>query len=39
VEKLRRVRIGSLEDEKLKPGAWRFLTEDEVNQFKRESRK
>ncbi|HYR43818.1 MAG TPA: pseudouridine synthase [Terriglobia bacterium] len=39
VEKLRRVRIGSLEDEKLKPGAWRFLTEEEVNQFKREFRK
>src|SRR3989442_395662 len=39
VEKLRRVRIGSLEDEKLRPGAWRFLTEDEVNQFKREFRK
>jgi 23S rRNA pseudouridine2605 synthase len=39
VEKLRRVRIGSLEDEKLRPGAWRFLTEEEVNQFKREFRK
>jgi len=39
VEKLRRVRIGTLEDEKLKPGAWRFLTEGEVNQFKREFRK
>ena len=39
VEKLRRVRIGSLEDEKLKPGAWRLLSEDEVNQFKRELRK
>jgi len=39
VEKLRRVRIGPLEDEKLRPGAWRFLTEDEVNQFKREFRK
>jgi 23S rRNA pseudouridine2605 synthase len=36
VEKLHRVRIGSLEDEKLQPGAWRFLTEEEVNQFKRE---
>ena len=39
VEKLRRVRIGSLGDEKLKPGAWRLLSEDEVNQFKRELRK
>jgi 23S rRNA pseudouridine2605 synthase len=39
VEKLRRVRIGSLEDEKLRPGGWRFLTEEEVNQFKREFRK
>jgi 23S rRNA pseudouridine2605 synthase len=39
VEKLRRVRIGSLEDQKLGPGAWRFLTEEEVNQFKREFRK
>src|SRR2546426_4978003 len=39
VEKLRRVRIGSLEDEKLRPGAWRFLTQEEVNQLKREFRK
>ena len=39
VEKLRRVRIGSLRDEKLRIGAWRFLTEEEVNQFKREFRK
>src|SRR2546425_920089 len=39
VEKLRRVRIGSLEDEKLRPGAWRLLTEEEVNQVKREFRK
>jgi len=39
VEKLRRVRIGSLEDEKLRPGEWRFLTEDELKQFKREFRK
>src|SRR5215813_7636024 len=39
VEKLRRVRIGSLEDEKLRPGGWRFLTQEEVNQFKREFRK
>src|SRR5216684_1708331 len=35
VEKLRRVRIGSLEDDRLRPGTWRFLTEEEVNQFKR----
>ena len=39
VEKLRRVRIGSLEDEKLRPGAWRFLTQEEVNQLRREFRK
>src|SRR2546429_657715 len=39
VEKLRRVRIGSLEDQKLPPGAWRFLTQEEVNQFRREFRK
>jgi len=36
VEKLRRVRIGSLEDSRLKPGEWRFLTADGVAQFKRE---
>ena len=36
VEKLRRVRIGFLEDEKLKSGQWRFLNEHEVAQFKRE---
>lgn len=39
VEKLRRVRIGSLEDEKLKPGEWRFLTEHEVAEFQREFKK
>jgi 23S rRNA pseudouridine2605 synthase len=39
VEKLRRVRIGSLEDEKLRPGQWRFLTEQEVALFKREFKK
>jgi 23S rRNA pseudouridine2605 synthase len=39
VEKLHRVRIGSLEDDKLRPGAWRFMTEEEVSQFKREFRK
>ncbi len=36
VEKLRRVRIGFLEDEKLKPGQWRFLAEHEVQRFKRD---
>jgi 23S rRNA pseudouridine2605 synthase len=39
VEKLRRVRIGFLEDAKLKPGQWRYLTEHEVAHFKREFRK
>ena len=39
VEKLRRVRIGFLEDEKLRPGQWRFLTEHEVAQFRREFKK
>jgi 23S rRNA pseudouridine2605 synthase len=39
VEKLRRVRIGSLEDEKLRPGQWRLLTEHEVAEFQREFRK
>jgi 23S rRNA pseudouridine2605 synthase len=39
VEKLRRVRIGFLEDEKLRPGQWRFLTEHEVEQFRREFKK
>src|SRR6185369_16410997 len=39
VEKLRRVRIGTLEDEKLRSGQWRFLTEHEVAQFKREFKK
>jgi 23S rRNA pseudouridine2605 synthase len=38
VEKLRRVRIGFLEDEKLRPGQWRFLNEHEVAHFKREFR-
>jgi 23S rRNA pseudouridine2605 synthase len=36
VEKLRRVRIGFLEDRRLPVGAWRFLTEQEVERFKRE---
>jgi len=39
VEKLRRVRIGFLEDEDLRPGEWRFLTEQEVNHFKRDFKK
>ena len=39
VEKLRRVRIGFLEDEKLKPGEWRSLTEQEIAHFKREFKK
>jgi 23S rRNA pseudouridine2605 synthase len=39
VEKLRRVRIGFLEDRKLKAGAWRYLNEKEVERFKREFRK
>jgi pseudouridine synthase len=36
VEKLRRVRIGFLEDEKLRAGEWRFLTDEEVQRFNRE---
>ena len=39
VEKLRRVRIGFLADDKLRPGEWRFLTEQEVSHFKREFKK
>src|SRR5262245_21484604 len=39
VEKLRRVRIGFLEDEKLRPGEWRFLSEHEIAHFKREFKK
>src|SRR5262249_33831538 len=39
VEKLRRVRIGFLEDDKLRPGEWRFLSDNEVAQFKREFKK
>jgi 23S rRNA pseudouridine2605 synthase len=39
VEKLRRVRIGFLQDEKLRPGQWRFLSEHEVSHFKLEFRK
>jgi 23S rRNA pseudouridine2605 synthase len=39
VEKLRRVRIGFLEDDKLRSGGWRFLSEDEVKQFQVEFKK
>jgi pseudouridine synthase len=39
VEKLRRVRIGFLDDDKLRLGQWRFLTEEEVAQFKRDFKK
>lgn len=39
VEKLRRVQIGFLEDRKLKPGSWRFLTDKEVEQFRHEFEK
>jgi 23S rRNA pseudouridine2605 synthase len=39
VEKLRRVRIGFLEDKKLGQGAWRLLTPEEVARFKREFKK
>jgi len=35
VIKLRRVRIGSLTDDSLKPGHWRFLTAVEVKRLKR----
>jgi 23S rRNA pseudouridine2605 synthase len=35
VEKLRRVSIGFLQDEKLRPGQWRFLSEHEIAHFKR----
>jgi pseudouridine synthase len=36
VDKLRRVKIGALEDKKLHIGEWRFLTEDEVRMFQDE---
>lgn len=39
VEKLRRIRIGFLEDRRLKAGSWRFLTEQEIERFKREFQK
>jgi 16S rRNA U516 pseudouridylate synthase RsuA-like enzyme len=35
VEKLKRVRIGPLELGSLKPGAFRYLTDDEVEKLKR----
>ena len=36
VEKLRRVQIGYLKEPRLKSGEWRFLSEEEVDLFKRE---
>ena len=36
VEKLRRVRIGFLQDPKLASGEWRYLNDQEVARFKRE---
>jgi len=39
VEKLRRVKIGFLEDKKLGAGEWRFITEAEVEQFKKAFKK
>src|SRR5207247_8291536 len=39
VEKLHRVRIGFLEDSKLRPGKWRYLSEDEVRRFQSEFRR
>jgi 23S rRNA pseudouridine2605 synthase len=36
VEKLRRVRIGFLEDARLKTGDWRYLTQEEIAHFKRD---
>jgi 23S rRNA pseudouridine2605 synthase len=39
VLKLRRVRIGFLKDERLTPGQWRFLSEDEVSRLMRKKRK
>ena len=35
VEKLRRVKIGFLELTGLKPGEWRYLTDREVERFRR----
>lgn len=39
VEKLRRVKIGFLEDKRLKAGEWRYLTDEEVQHFKRDFKK
>jgi 23S rRNA pseudouridine2605 synthase len=39
VEKLRRVRIGFLEDKVLRPGEWRHLTDQEIERFKKEFQK
>jgi 23S rRNA pseudouridine2605 synthase len=36
VEKLRRVRIGFLEDRTLRAGEWRYLTDQEIERFKKE---
>ncbi|HEX4999039.1 MAG TPA: pseudouridine synthase [Terriglobia bacterium] len=36
VEKLRRIRIGFLEDARLAPGTWRLLTDREVDRFYRD---
>jgi len=37
VVKLRRVRIGSLTDRKMKPGHWRLLAADEVKELLRKT--
>ena len=37
VVKLRRVRIGSLDDRRMKPGTWRLLQPHEVKQLMRKS--
>ena len=39
MEKLLRVRIGFLEDKRLKAGEWRYLTGEEVERFKRDFKK
>jgi 23S rRNA pseudouridine2605 synthase len=39
VEKLKRVKIGFLEDKRLKVGEWRLLTDEEVQRFKRDFKK
>ena len=38
VVKLRRVQIGRIRDDKMRPGVWRFLTASEVAAFKRGAR-